>query len=318
MPNVTTLLVALLMTSAMGCQEAVDHLGVQRAALIEGSPAPEHTSVAAVVSPQHPNYTFCTATVIAPRVLVTAAHCIVNAKANSADVYVVFADVVTKTTARIAVTEMVPHPDFSLKQLTSARDVGLLALADDAPVPVVPFARTVPETGAEATLVGYGFDTVNETGIGTRRQRGVRIGELAADWLALPESGSCDGDSGGPILLGPPGSSEIVAVHSKGDCGGDSTEARLDSVRDTFILPFLQAHASCAADSACATSCDSPDPDCAADAGVTSAGAEKSQSEGGCGVARSAPSPSAALVCGVGIFLATRRRRARSGERRRR
>ena len=248
--------------SAFGCDvEPGDRASAAAQPIVGGMVDTQHRSVVAVTSPQNPYPSFCTATVITPRVLITAAHCVVDAKNHHADVFAFFGDAIGDGGVSIPVIELAAHPDFDLAQSNSANDIGLLRLASDAPVPPVALGGA-PVEGVDATLVGFGYDTPDETGMGTRRAHAETIGHVAPGEFSMAMSGSCDGDSGGPILVDGPHAPMIVGIHSAGDCHDISFEARFDPVLESFVLPFVDSGAICDADGACALGCAAPDPDC--------------------------------------------------------
>lgn len=231
------------MVLAAACQvEAPVSLGRSAEGIVGGTDDTTHRAVVAITSPQNPNASYCTGTLIAPTVVVTAAHCVLGAESHDADLFAYFGDVVGDGGTSIAVIEAVAHPSFSLSQSGSAYDVGLLRLASPAPVSPLAFGAA-PVTGTPATLVGFGYDTTEETGIGTRRQRAQVIGTVTPGDFVLVDSGSCDGDSGGAVLIEGASGPELVGVHSNGSCGGTSREARIDLVQASFVVPFIDAAA---------------------------------------------------------------------------
>jgi hypothetical protein len=195
---------------------------------------------------------FCTASVIAPDVVLTAAHCVSNL-ANTRVFYrggqgrLVFFDV-----ASIAV-----HPEFrpkiGRKHLISI-DLALLRLAE--PLPATFKSIELTDFGPVATGQPFrmaGFGRANESVSGTSGV--LRAGVLVASgpkspvlvWLADPDGaglGGCTGDSGAPVLAIGQLTLVAVAIRAKGNNGhscGAMTEAVLIGPQMPWVRKTLQA-----------------------------------------------------------------------------
>jgi len=202
-----------------------------------GSPtAPgEHDEVVAIVAQSGAT---CTGTLVAPRVVLTAAHCIRDIPAGTLpDVYHGTSLV---TTRRVAASSMGAHPKFCESCDEDVHDFGYVILASDIPLDFTP-ARPVVEQddwdaimqeGTALTLVGYGqSDDADPAdpylGAGTKREVTTRITRLSATHLELRAdesgSGTCEGDSGGPAFAkAPDGTRRLAGVLSRGTCGSAS------------------------------------------------------------------------------------------------
>ncbi|MCC6993941.1 MAG: trypsin-like serine protease [Deltaproteobacteria bacterium] len=174
----------------------------------------------------------CTGTLIAPRAVLTAAHCGVTAD-NAADFQVFVGEVVGGVGTGVDVASVRVHPGFVAA--TFASDLAVLWLR--AEVPVVPVALPegplALEVGTAVRVVGYGVSVAGAADQGTRRQGSASISEVteAEVTLAPAPSQPCSYDSGGPAFVTVRGVELLVGVTSRGDsaCVTTSREVRVDA-----------------------------------------------------------------------------------------
>ncbi len=172
----------------------------------------------------------CTGTVLAPDLLLTAAHCV----APQADYAVAL--VGQGPVQLIPVVRTALHPGFSGEQFRTRRptpDLALVKLAEPLPGRFVP-ARLAPDTGlpprgATFLIAGFGMtaDGAEKTAGTLRAVSLPSIGTTGGIMvrLSVPEggAGACTGDSGGPAFSNGDVAGVIgwvTAVGGARGCGG--------------------------------------------------------------------------------------------------
>lgn len=214
----------------------------------------------------------CTGTLIAPRVVLTASHCIDdNVALGEVDrLEVFFGTTVGEEGTTIGVDAARMHRYYDPDTLD--HDIAVVHLAADAPAGVEPVAlRSEPATaelvGATIRMVGFGETAFGAGDTGVKRQVESIVTDVAARHLftGTEEANTCKGDSGGPIFLGEGAAEEQIGVTSRSrSCSPNSVKMRVDPFLDELVWPFVDAHdGPCALDGACESECPrTPDPDC--------------------------------------------------------
>ncbi|HEX8706529.1 MAG TPA: trypsin-like serine protease [Myxococcaceae bacterium] len=222
--------------------------------VVGGTDAPEDEAVVALVARRtrctgEPLTLLCSGALIAPDVVLTAAHCL-NVFGVEGPYEVFFgAELLPEPRGRfVQVSRAVRHPD-SVPQ-THAYDAALLRLAT--PVAVTPLRLPGPSglalaPGAASRVLGFGETKDAQAPSGRRRQGGLTVTEVTPSaFLAGPAPAmSCVGDSGGPVLVSD-GTGEVLAgITASGDvaCRKEAFNVRVEALRDTFLQPFLDEQA---------------------------------------------------------------------------
>jgi len=172
--------------------------------------------------------TLCTATLVGPTTVLTAAHCI---QAGQSHVFYVGSGSYSSASE---------HPHGSYNATTKAHDIAIVKLAST-PSGITPsvISELTPSVGTALTLVGYGITATGATDQGTKRMATNTVATINSTKFRFDGTGSgqgntCFGDSGGPAFA-TLGGREVVAgttVGGSSPCGSYGVDSRVDYYSD--------------------------------------------------------------------------------------
>lgn len=187
----------------------------------------------------------CTAVLVSPTVLLTAAHC-VDDENHPGYLYGVFTGDDASPYSSLALLEphladvvsVHAHPQYS-PDLPFYADIATVVLAAPLDITPAPFRATPLDAsfeGMTARIVGYGQTTYGQYN-STRYEASTQVVTLDNDTIVVGDAGkhSCLGDSGGPAFV----NGTVVGIDSYGPVGCDAPSHYRRT--DTF-LPFIRQY----------------------------------------------------------------------------
>lgn len=242
------------MLAACGEEHTLDQQILQsEQQIVRGQPAPDYPQIVAVraFEPGSDRGALCSSTVIAPNIVLTAAHCLhPELVGANVEFFLQTAESLNddqNPSPTVEVASVHYHPSFNPNNALGGFDIGVAITATPLDITPMPFNRTVLSrslVGDPAEIVGYGLNNgFGQTGAGLRRKATVRLNSYNNQVVrtgSLFGATICNGDSGGPVLMDIDGVETVVGVHSYGTLGcftaGSST--RVDQYLD-FIDTYL-------------------------------------------------------------------------------
>lgn len=260
---------------AVGCadQTADGSVSATGAPIIGGAANPGDPSIVFLGVSFAAGEGLCTATLIAPRVIVTAKHCICDtatgAPVSAASVQVGVGADISSGTAYGRVSEVRTTAGACSEDVSTlfGRDIAVLLLAAPGSLTPIPIVRDRPvNVGDTVTAIGYGvrvagYDpgSVPPGAAGVKMRTTAPVIEVVATELAVDGPTTCYGDSGGPALTS---DGRVAGVVSRGEgyCTGMGIYTRVDA--------FLDLIDTAIADTGGATPPPEPPPPAQPDAGA--------------------------------------------------
>ncbi len=257
---------------SFACAPAPAPVATRHDAILGGAADPAATNVFLLDLRFETGASICSAVLVSPRVLLTAAHC-VDPVFHGASTLAVRATnkpntVMLMQSDMIDVTTITRHPSWNPAIQKSDFDFAAILL-ERAPTGVTAAAMLTAlpanAVGQPLRVVGYGRTSAGDgTSSGTRRSVTLPITAITSADLRFGSNGAagiCAGDSGGPSFLG----EALAGIHTRteGAACGVGVDIRVDR-HAAFVNAFVAANdpPSCANDGRCALGCGTSDPDC--------------------------------------------------------
>jgi secreted trypsin-like serine protease len=186
---------------------------------------------------------FCTGTLVGPKLVLTAAHCVDDTIGAAGFAAYFGTDITIETDPGFrfitAAASLAVHPAWDPANVTAGNDIAVLQLADT--VPITPIrVRTAPLTNADrgkpVELVGWGITGGGKEDLGVKRRVVSTMFDFDAKLIAIGDNvtNTCSGDSGGPAFF----EGRVIGVTSFGDAA--CAQTGFDTRVDTFV-DFLGA-----------------------------------------------------------------------------
>jgi secreted trypsin-like serine protease len=240
--NTRTLLMSLFLFSACGGAD-LSPLEESDAEIISGRRDARHRAVGQVGTRDGRGVGwFCSGTLIDPRLVLTAAHCLYDSRGRR------LGGLVFGNEDEVLEVDFSTIDGYRPGSSGPWNDIALLHLSDAASTAPISIARVAPRAAQRVSVVGYGVTraTGPHTGVGGGTRRSATVSLSAVDerelsYVAEPR-GACYGDSGGPLLFRSGGRERVVGVTSRGtqvDCQGTEIATRVDAYVD-WIDRYLE------------------------------------------------------------------------------
>jgi hypothetical protein len=233
----TTPQVVLIASAIIGCGCEAPRSPVEAVEqpIVAGMPDPGDPAIMELLSNKGNLWARCTATLVTPRVLLTAAHCFVETPGFRRAVFPGNDDRNFTEKDLLPLEATAYDPDYRVAR--QGHDFGIVVLASPLPIPPLRINRA-PIDKAQGKIIRYvGYGLVNgrdPNSGGLKRTATAPIADVSSILIAVAPNahGSCQGDSGGPMLLDDGTGESIIGVTSFIDnsaCIRDTFYQRVDT-----------------------------------------------------------------------------------------
>jgi V8-like Glu-specific endopeptidase len=252
---VGSILLAIVGSTAPGCGPAEPwtpppDLHVHGMGIVGGSETSAWPAVGAyLIDGGHGG--MCTATLVSPEVLLTAAHC--ADLSGPGDLFYVGSNALDATADDVyEIDQAIVHPGYNWHG-SPYHDVAVLLLhepiTDIEPIPVNTESMSPAWVGDWLHYVGFGVDDhYNGNNSGIKRETDIQLYDVGSHEYVHWTVGTnvCSGDSGGPSLVDHDGEWHVAGInsfvgateHGEDACHGVGVEMRVDADLDFFDAYF--------------------------------------------------------------------------------